>query len=258
MSEHSTDTRACDLLAAYELGLLDDPDRSRFETHLDDCPDCTEELYAFAPVSAALTTEPGRYARAAAQAAQGPLARLARLLESLFQPRILAPVATVAVVALLVLLPTAPRWGDLARVEPLAWSRVPVRAGDTPGEMLFKEGMDQYAAGQYAEAADLLGDASRTLEGSGSPTIKGQAALYNGISLLLDGRPQTAKGPLQAAAANPLPPVAQGAGWYLAQACLLTDKPDSASLALTGLRASPVYAERASALLARIQAVQNH
>lgn len=249
--------RDCDLLAAYELGLLQDEERIRFETHLTRCPDCLEELYAFAPVAAAVTAEPGRYALAAS--GPGLLDRLSRALNGIFRPRVLAPVTIAAVLALLVLLPTGSRWRDLAVVEPLAWSHVPVRAADDPAGKLFSDGMLMYEAGNYDQAAPILLQAARVMEnsdhsalplGAGSP---GQARLYAGVSLLLANRPQAAKRPLTVAAANPLPPVAQGAQWYLVQDYLLCDQPDSARIYLESLQDSPVYGSRARSLLETMQ-----
>ena len=57
-----TDPKLGDLLAAYELGLLAGPDQARFETHLNDCPACQEELYQGAPTAESLRADPGRYA----------------------------------------------------------------------------------------------------------------------------------------------------------------------------------------------------
>ncbi len=248
----------CDLLAAYELGLLDGQERLRFEGHLETCPHCLEEVYAFAPASLLLTAAPGRFAALAAPAKPSVSGRLAAVLAGIFQPRVFAPVAAAAALALLVLIPSAPRWSDLAVVEPLSWSHVQVRAGGDPGGRLFADGMERYTAGRYDDAAEILQQAARAMEDTdrGSLPLQagtpGQARLYAGVSLLLAGRPQAAKGPLLAAAANPLPPVAQGADWYLAQAYLLTDRPDSAGMVLKGLAESPVYGSRARALLDRL------
>ena len=42
-------------VGAYALGLLEDADRSTFETHLEDCPACRSELTGFFPMKALLT-----------------------------------------------------------------------------------------------------------------------------------------------------------------------------------------------------------
>ena len=255
MSErNTTDLRTCDLLAAYEMGLLDDADRRRFEDHLDGCDDCLDELYSLAPVAAALTADPGSFA-AAASTRRTWTHRLLGILESLSQPRVLAPVAAAAALALLLLLPAAPRWTNLATLEPLPYTRVNVRAGDDQGSRLFTAGMARYTRGEYGPAAEILLKAADDLEdadgdGLAMPaTSPDQARLYAGVSLLLDGRTSAAKAPLQAAAGDPLPPISENARWYLAQACLLTDRPDSAGLLLKALADSPVYGPRAKHLL---------
>ena len=53
-----------DLLAAYALDALDDDERERFERHLPDCEECSEQL--------ALLREP---VAALAYAAEGPVPR---------------------------------------------------------------------------------------------------------------------------------------------------------------------------------------
>lgn len=256
MSERKSPTVAnvCDLLAAYEMGLLDEAQRRRFETHLDECDGCLEEIYAFAPASTAMTADPGRFRGAAVVATPSWTDRLSRILGDVLRPRILAPVAAAAAVALLVLLPTGSPWVDLAVVEPLPWTQITVRSGEDPAQGLFTQGMTTYLDGRYEQAATTLLRAADLLQQTdrGAPGPE-QARLYAGVSLLLARHPGAAKAPLQNAAASPLPPISQGADWYLAQAYLLTDRPDSAASVLSGLSASPVYGARARTLLERLR-----
>ncbi len=254
MSERSTtDLRPCELLAAYEMGLLDEVDRRRFEDHLADCTDCLDELYSLAPVCTALTAAPGLFATATDGRPEPR--RLLRYLEIFWQPRVLAPLAAVASLALLLLLPATPRWSQLASLEPLPYTSVTVRGGDDEGSRLFTAGMARYTRREYGPAADILLQAAAVLDtalGDGlimPATSPDQARLYAGVSLLLDDRPAAAKAPLQTAAGDPLPPISENARWYLTQACLLTDRPDSADLLLKGLVDSPVYGSRAQRLM---------
>ena len=93
-----------DLLSAYEMGLLEQKDQTRFETHLVECPVCLEDLYDGAVASEALRADPGRYARVLAAAARSTqpslLDRLGSFFSGLLRPRVLAPVGVVAAMAL--------------------------------------------------------------------------------------------------------------------------------------------------------------
>ena len=162
--------RPCDLLAAYEMGLIEPPERLAFEQHLTACPDCLDEIYAMAPASVAMQTDPQRYARACAAglaaARPGPVARLRAGLVSLMRPRVLAPVALAAASALAVIVPQLQDrsldrspWQQLAVVEPLPYARIEVRAGADEPVRLFHQGMDLYLQADYGQAAAKLAEA---------------------------------------------------------------------------------------------------
>ncbi|MGD9546210.1 MAG: zf-HC2 domain-containing protein [Candidatus Krumholzibacteriia bacterium] len=263
MSDRTTerDGCACDLLAAYELGLLDPDERRDFENHLAGCPDCQEEIYAHAPAALALQEDPGRFARAAqpamAATRDGLRERLSGWLTGRW-PRILVPAALVAVAALVVVLPAVRQGSDLADlavVDPLPYARIEMRAGAEEPVRLFHEGMDSYIGGAYGLAADRLSHAAQVQEAwpaEAGPLPAGlldQTRIYLGVSLLLDGRAGSALDPLTRASDSPLPPLAERARWYLAQACLLTDRVEAAREALVPLVTSPVFGARAQTLL---------
>lgn len=258
-----TEPRRGDLLAAYEMGLLQDHERLAFEQHLDACPQCLEELYALAPAAALLREDPARFAAAAEKALRtarntegrrGFAAVNRRLLLSLVRPRILAPAAVMAVLVVLVVTPTlqrGSRLADLAVVEPLAYTRVPLRSGADQAVLLFYDGMGHYVAGRYFEAGETLAAATleldrRSPEAGALPVgLRDQAHLYLGVSLLLEGRPSAAAGPLTVAAASNLPPVADRGRWYLAQAYLLDGQKDGARTNLELLKTSRGYGPQA-------------
>lgn len=264
--------RRGDLLAAYELGLLEVRDRLAFEQHLEKCPQCLEEMYAHAPAAVLLRDRPGVYAAAAdaalratrgargdrvgsADKAHGLRAVLARLLGAAWlRPRILAPATVLAVLLVLVVAPTLRRGsslGDLAVVEPLPYARIELRGGADQGARLFQQGMDHYLQERYGQAADALAAAAEQLQGrspDADPLPAGlhdQTRLYLGVSRLLDGQAAAAIEPLAAAAGSPLPPLAVRGRWYLAQAYLLCGKGDDARTTLAQLAANPVYGPQA-------------
>lgn len=257
-----TDPRSGDLLAAYGLGVLEDADRGRFEAHLDDCPFCLEELYAVAPVDEALRAEPGRHAgavRAGARAAQpGLAARLAAMLGRLLQPRVLAPLTAVAAVALVLLVGQpdgVPRSAGLARIEALPYLPLEMRGRDDELAADLREGLDRYAAGDYAEAGRLL-DAVWTAAGGDSRwDDRHQTALYLGLARLLSGDGQAAIAPLQAARTSSVRPVAERGTWYLAQAHLLCGEPEASLPLLESLATSPVYGAAATGQLTEIRKI---
>lgn len=251
---------ADDLLAAYELGLLDPHDRARVEAALLADPDLLEELYDAAPAAALLLSDPGRFADAAragldAVAAPPQRGRLFRWFADWRRPRVLVPALGLAVVATLLL------WSEhqadptttLAVLEPLSAPRVELRAAAASGaDLAYAAGLDAYRDEAWGRAATWFAEASSLAE-SGWPR-RHQARLLEGSSLLLDGEPHQAVGPLDDAADSPLPPIREQALWQLVQARLVLGDRGAARDALVSLVTSPVYGARASTLLGRLGA----
>ncbi len=257
----NTTRRACDQLAAYELGALDGSARQEFESHLRGCAECQDEVYDHAPATVLLTTEPGRWAdRMQAAAPRRPLAeRLTERLAAWLRPplvRAAVPVAMAAVLVLVVIQPwqgPASPWSDLAAVEALPWTGLQMRSGAGDAEQAFADAMELYVAQDWAQAGAALVDAARALDESDAPpALRDQARLFAGVSHLLADDAATAADQFELAAGSDLAPVAQRAAWNLAQARLLLDDPDGALAALSSLENSPVYAERAAALAGSI------
>lgn len=270
MSAHERDTyrgdtqRTCDLLAAYELGLLEAAARSSFEAHLGDCDECLGELYAMAPTAAVLTTEPGRYLQAArtAVAARGGRRGFAGWLGWRAGLRILAPVVAVGL-ALFLFLPRANQqalFGPLAQIAPAPYTHIDVRSGGTAGiAASFTAGMSAYQNEDYDLAARELAAAAAAIAADPSapaahqPGLSDQIQLYLAVSLLLEARPRAALPHLDLAGESTIRPVSERALWYRAQAQLQLEEPEAALTALAALKNSPVYGPQAEALAARIK-----
>lgn len=266
------------LLAAYELGLLDEQERARFEAHAGECDWCSEELYRAAPFVTALRAQPGAALgileiddRKATARPRGSLR--VRALESLVGSRLfgamragagwrrMVPAAAVAAIVLaIVLWPRPSDRGDyraLARLEPIPYVPIETRGGSGGAIALFRDGMALYSKSRYREAAQRLGEAIRAGEASDTTLDLDQARLFLGVSRLLLGEPEAAIAPLEAAARSSLEPVSDRAAWYLAQAHLLRGDPRSAEALLTSLAEnSPAYRREASRQLDRLRALR--
>jgi len=103
------------LLAGYEMGVLPEEERRRFERHLLECPDCAEDLYESAPVAevfrerAGLEEGPDQVATAPARPQRWRLRRVVVLMGGVAAVVILA-------LALRLLLPEQP--AEIRRGEP--------------------------------------------------------------------------------------------------------------------------------------------
>ncbi len=250
-----------ELLAAYELGLLPAEDRLRFEEHLAGCSACLEELYEMSPVATALSSEPGRIAARLAEAGVEPGADPApspwRGLRILGSPRFYVPALAAAAILLALLMPfgsdDTPEFGKLAMLEALPYVPIDTRpVGHSEAELRFTEGMTNYIAGRYGQAAGQLNEALRLAESPREVDWDGigQARLYLGVSLLLADRPDQARHALEPLTTSPIRILRERARWYLAQAHLLRGDPEGALVPLAALADSSIaYAERARAQL---------
>ncbi len=264
MPENSNHTHGdfCDLLAAYELGILENDDCLGFENHLLDCSACTEELFAMAPSVVAMRTQPGVYAEQVGRRPQTESlwARLNRLVFS-GPAKVFVPVAVAAVLAMLIFMPqtTTSKYRNLAMTEAPAFSPIQVRAG-AQGQWvpLWESGMDHYQNGDYGLAANdldravnLLAKETDTLEERYA--VLDNARMYLGVSRLLSGWNEESITVLTVAAQSRLRPVQQRSLWYLAQAHLVEQQPESALSVLKELQSSPVFGVRAVKLMNDIE-----
>jgi hypothetical protein len=247
------------LLAAYELGLLEEEQRCVVEAHLAGCEACQEALYQEAEVTRAFQVDPGRYRRVAERVldrhrAPAPTRWFERLRRAL-APRVLVPavaVAAAAVLAVVFLLPdTGKRSMDLASIEPIPYTLIETRAGGFHADSLFARGMSAYVGQDYAVAAEQLAAALTAAEPEWQ--LKNQALFFRGLSLLLAGDVDTAIEPLAAAAYGAPRPLLERTIWYRAQAHLLGDEIPEAIAMLEQLAESPVYGDRAQEQLAALR-----
>ncbi|MEZ4388183.1 MAG: hypothetical protein R3D98_11525 [Candidatus Krumholzibacteriia bacterium] len=243
---------ADDLLAAYEMDLLDPADRARVEAALLADPDLLDELYDAAPETSLLLATPGRFAAAAraglVAAGSTPLT-LRRRLGRWLRPRLLVPAALVAALAVVLLWPSGGHLpgSELASVAPLPTMQVELRNATDQADTRFQEGMALYRTGDWTTAAAAFAAALAAAEPGWSR--QHQAQLYAGSSRLLDGRARDALVLLEDAAGSPLPPIREQALWQVVQARLILGQTDQAREALAVLAASPVFGQRATTLL---------
>lgn len=253
------DPRPADLLAAYEMGLLDEAERVRFERAALEDPALLEDLFDHAQAAQALREDPDRYAavlRAARREAEpSPAARLVARLRALLSPRVLAPavVAAAAVLALLVL-PGDDDLRKLAVLEPAPYVQVDVRGAEGDAATLFHEAMSHYTARRWDAAAAGLESALSAPDAADWPTA-GQARLFLGVSRVLNDEADLALGPLARAARSSQLPVAERARWHLAQAHLALGDAAAAREQLEILRDSPVFGVDAAAQIEEIDAL---
>ncbi len=260
MSEaHKSSSQFCHLLAAYELKLLDEQDTHRFENHLPDCDQCLDELYAWAPEVAEMTSNPGAFS----PANQSFRSHLSRIFVT-GPGRLLVPVAMAAALAVVMLMPqtSSHPFKDLVVMDAPAYSRIQVRAGQqSPGRNAFDQGMHHYQQKEYGLAAERLGlavslMADEPMDSANSSTFRENARFYLGVSRLLDGQVAAAIPTLEKASQSPSLPIKQKSTWYLAQAELLLDRPDAALIVLNKLNNSPVYREPAGNLIKKIDSLK--
>ncbi len=259
MSKHSNDRhiRDDDLLAVYELDLLDNDERIRFEAATRDNPELLEELFDMAPGIEAMRDDPGRYAAIArkelAVREPGLMERLSGWFSAMSQPRFAVPlVISASAVALMLLVPGGDKaLRDYAILEPMATSTYEVRAGAPAADELYHAAIDAYLDTRWADAASTLESALAVAADDWGRAD--QARLYLGSSLLLDGRADVAAPVLELAVSSPLPPIRERAAWQLVQARLILGDAEGARSALAGLTSSPVFGTRAKELLESLE-----
>lgn len=273
-----TDSAKGDLVAAYEMGLLESDNRASFEEHLEMCEACQEKLFEMAPVAATLTSHAGAIGARLPVAEKGELhaevtvteprlrsfwgqitERFQDLVERLARPRVLVPVGAtvaIAVVLSLFLQPTTPGgFYELAQVEPVPYVQLSTRdAASSEAERLFREGMGAYADARYDTAAGLLGQCTEEANKVEGWDQIDQARFYLGLSLLLSGDVSRAVPHLEVSSQSPIRPLADRSGWYLAQAALLQEDPATAVEHLQALAGSSLgYARLAEAQLGAVR-----
>jgi len=259
------------LLSGYELGTLSSEDGARFEEHIEDCTSCLDELYEMSPYSTTLRGDAAAVlenwsARSRGRRLQEVPGRWTRLREwVLGRPEaspwrnwvaVAAPIALAGVVFLGWQKTQPSPWQTLALVEPLAYVSIQTR-NDSSNEIarLKAAGMTHYVQGEYLQAARLLEEAiTRRVESPARDSAElDEMRLYTGISRLLSNSPDEAEPLLEFVRQSSNSILVERATWYLAQAALLSDDPESASSFLEALVGSPIYDKPATLLLEDIR-----
>lgn len=240
-----TNPRVGRLIAAYELGLLEETERKAFVSHLIECLHCHNELYAMAPVMEVLRTQRqaalGR--RRQWSAAAGAGAR-----QPIWKQKAFVTAASILVVALAV---TALFLRDSRRPPslspemahaPLSWETVavpkadytpprpdpaPFRSGDAAA--VFERAIANYQNGDYATAAQQLEEVVRLQPDNAL------AYFYRGVALLLAERAAEAVAPLEKAVELEAGFTRDRARYYLALAYLKTHQTDRARAQLEAI-----------------------
>ena len=122
-------------------------------------------------------------------------------------------------------------------------------------DQLLAAGMDQYVTGNYRDAAALLRSVLDAAHADEDWADRYQTALFLGLCLLLDERPDEALEPLETATESELLPIAERGKWYLAQAHLLREDPQASLPLLESLLSSPVYKVQAEAQLQSVREI---
>jgi tetratricopeptide (TPR) repeat protein len=265
------------LITQYILNLLDEADRCRFEEHLMSCEPCRLNLLEANPELTAFGTHKKELVETLHQegitferlkeelsAVKKKTGILRELLDDVTQSigwlvhgKRLIPVAGVLVVALLLVFWTTTRQPSNPYLPLLSFEKYPyqesrTRAGlPTPSTSpLFSEGLQAYNEGDYKKAAEILTEATKE-----SPN-EWSAWYFLGVSYYLDGQARPAITALLVADSLNKYAMEIEVKWYLAQAYLLDNDPDSALPILQWLEEKPSdYSSRATDLIKQIQEV---
>lgn len=230
-------TLACSIAAdgervhRYVAGTLDLEDVAQFEAHLLGCAECQAAVREGVAVAAAL--------RRISAPAVDPV-RVGR-----WRRWWAVPLAAAAASALWLVMG---REGPLARlgrvVEARAFAGVPVRGDADSMSRLADSGMAAYGAGEYVDAARLLGAVPEEARTAG-------LRFYLGVSLLLSDAPRDGARHLADVSADS--PYAAEAHFYRAKAWLRLGQADSALAELDAVEAGTSVGAHAAALADSVQ-----
>lgn len=211
MSEpRCTNEKLGSLLAAYELGALDESQRGAFIEHAFDCPYCNEELYTMGPCMEVLRTNAPRLREETAGKARLVHGQRRRWLGALAAALVLVVLGAYPYFTIR----NSPQEIAEARIKVPKAEYVPASGGvraATGGA--FKAAMGAYQRNDFQSAAVEL-EALIHLEPENT-----DARFYQGVSLLLLGRDDEAASVLKDAADRAAAtPLGEGCRYYLALA----------------------------------------
>jgi len=221
------------LISLYEFNQLTEEEKKTFEIHLLHCDFCFQSLYEMSPVVDLMRENPQLFLsalrfekrRALGAKVYGAWSELWSRLRKAFAPLpkpvwAIAPIAAIAMILVAVLITRPTRhYSDLARIEPLPYIPIAMRAGEVrdESEKLFKQGMELYEAGKYVEA---IGELSLVIE---KDPRSAEAHFYLGLCHLLSYMPDSAIVHLEKAVRLGGGSFAEKCHWYLGNALLLEE-----------------------------------
>jgi len=243
------------LLAACEMGMLEDADKVVFEAHLKECVACCNELFDNAPIANELQTHPGIYSDLLNPETETPPEKsLFDKIREMFSVKMLLPVAVVASLIVMVInLGTESDVRKLAIVEKMAYVSIDVRGADSElAAEYFASAMNAYQEDQYAVAVEEL---KLSIENADSDWIGwDQAHMYLGVSLMMNKQPDQAIEYLTVVKNGSSLPLIEKGNWLLAQANLQTGNRDQAVELLADLIINGVvFADKAAEQLHEIE-----
>ena len=243
-NDRCTNPRLGRMIAAYELGLLEETERKAFISHLIECLHCHKELYAMAPVMEVLRTK--RQA-ALGQRRQWSAAAGAGTKQPIWKKKAFVAAASLLVVVglamtALFLRSRPPSSSPEMAHAPLSWETVAVPKADyipprpdpapfrsANAAALFERAIANYQNGDYATAAQQLEEVVQLQPDNAS------AYFYRGVALLLAERAAEAVAPLEKAVELEAGFTRDRARYYLALAYLRTHQTERARAQLEAI-----------------------
>ncbi|MBT3317239.1 tetratricopeptide repeat protein [bacterium] len=255
MHNGCTNKEQGNLLAAYEMNMLEFADKLLFETHLKDCKTCCNELFDNAPVANELQAHPGLYGGTLkSKTATQPEKSLFTKIREMFAVKILVPVVVVAsLVVMVISLGAGSDVRKLAVVEKMAYVSIDVRSADSElAAEYFASAMNAYQESQYVVAVEELKLSIENADSSWDGWD--QAHMYLGVSLMMNNQPDQAIEYLTVVRNSSSLPLIEKGSWLLAQANLQAGNRDQAIEYLADLIINGVvYADKAAEQLHEIE-----
>ncbi len=184
------------LIFMYELKLLSDDERERFEDHLLSCEYCMDEVWRFSPVIAGMEKHRGRIlaklekAEVVETSPRSTVETAVTWIRSLLRPAPIGIAFAVAVVAFIALFSFYPRlnYTPLAEItrEPYTPFNLMGEADSLTSTRLFSQAMAHYLDGNDSAAVQSLRQALR-LDSTNTATL-----FYLGVSYMQLGQPDSA------------------------------------------------------------------
>jgi len=269
--EDCTNKKIGHLIASYELGLLDERDKARFENHALECVHCRRELNRLYPKLNLLHENrqdilnhlqangfevPDQEQKSEKRITEPMARRSYRLLNGLKNRKVMVPAFGLVVVLMISLILIRKPASDNPYLPYLSFKKAPYtslegsRDNQTEAERLFVEGMNSYSTDKFKEAAGYL-QKSADLNSKSARTW-----LYLGISYYLDRQPASAIEVLDKAEEIADPVQKNWAIWYKAQAYILNGNPSSSIPLLQTLAEQGMeYSSEARKLLEKMRKI---